>query len=229
MKIMRWFFLVSVILMCGACLTIRHIGGELWVAQDGFPDALQPDTLYTLYTFLQSQVQAHEDSPLAAPAGDAPVVLRFVGDGAGRAFPDSAEGFAGLTGYAAWRCGPLLPGETAFCQLSAERRGLERVIVVVVDGGLEAKEMTGVVAHELAHALGAVDGPRCPAHEDYDPLARLGVDQSDSYWWYGAVGVFSYRPQGIVWAALNGGCAGCDAPEICRALEAILAGESPPG
>lgn len=236
MKIMRWFLLASVILLsatrvdssllCGS-LALQHVGDDFWVVLDDFPDTLQPDMLYNLYSFLKIHVEPSEESPLYNTLGRMPVVLRFADDGSTPAFPHGTEGFAGLTDLAEWRCYTPLDTANVTCQISStnqESLDSDRVLLAVVSKNLNDREMIGVIAHELAHTLGAVDGLRCPANDDYNPMIHRAADFSDTYWWYGVVGVFTSQPQGIVWDALNGQCDGCDVPEICYELEMILSG-----
>lgn len=73
-------------------------------------------------------------------------------------------------------------------------------------------QLWGITAHEIAHTLGAIDGPRCPFYEDDELLVPIKC-VSDTYYWFGMVGVFEAGWQGIIGDAWHDTCTDslCDA------------------
>lgn len=228
--------LVLCVLLCHAFVTETALAQSDWfpvdrpsdglvVALDTLPDDIAPQTLARLYDYLRAQVMPHPDSELRAwRDAPAPVLVRVVSAQVRGAFPLSTESYGGMTGWAQWECLP----PSGLCRLlgPSDTPGEGIVVALVADTGRRA-ETLGLVTHELSHVFGTVDGPRCPYHADYHPGQTLPADPSDAYWWYGVTGVFTLVPVGVTWDALNDHCAGCEAPDICAELSAILAEDTP--
>lgn len=202
---------------------------RLYVATDTLPDDISPATIGGLFAYLGQQVQPQPESAFAPWLDDAPPVLVRFTDYASRApFPFGTETYGGMTGWASWHC---LPSAGLCRLLGASETPGDGVLVVLVAAMPSRAENLGLVAHELSHVLGSVDGPRCPYHPDYHPGQALPPDAGDAYWWYGVTGVFTLVPQGVVWDALRDDCAAGDALSVCEALHTILEveAESLPG
>lgn len=208
-------------------LTLEHAGGNLWVVVDDLPENTTPSAIYRLFTFLDNYIENTPDSPMPDLQRKLPVVIRFVPQGVtDRAFPEGTEGFAGLVGLANWRCAPDSTGHNRrHCRLWCDDDAPDNessVILAVIRVQADPDMTAGYLAHELSHIQGAVDGPACPASQDYNPLAQREPDCQDAYWWYGVTGFFDLKPSGIVWEALNGRCAGNERQDICFQLANIL-------
>ena len=206
---------------------IERAGARLWVVSEDRPAAITPALLQNLFDLLLAHIAQDAASPFADLPADAPVLVRFVPAEAGEArFPEGTEGFAALTGPAHWRCGPAFADDQRrICEVwvGAAALGSTAVLLAVSRIQEDPGLTVGYALHELAHACGAVDGVRCPAHADYNPARRLPPDHQDAYWWFGVTGFFVLRPGGIAWAALNGWCERSDEPALCTVLWALLA------
>ena len=197
---------------------------DFYIATDTLPGDISPDTLTNLYDYLKVHVAAHPDSEFLPWVGSPPPVLvRFVNVNSRLPFPHGTESYGGMMGWAYWDCLPM----AGLCRLldASETPG-EDVVVALVAATPNRAENLGLVAHELSHVLGSVDGPRCPYHEDYHPSQTLPSDPSDAYWWYGVTGVFTLVPVGVVWDALNNNCTASGEPVVCGELQAIINADS---
>ena len=206
----------------------------MWVVHDELPQYVTSGLIYGLYALIARTLDApHPDSPLVDWVGRVPVVVRYTTDDTSL-YPIGTECFAGLTGLAGWRCTPLPDDaqELRRCTLYAGDDdalfpGTEPIILVVVacDAAADCdhqREQIGFMIHELTHAWGAIDGLRCPFHEDHLPYQPLPADPTDAYWWFGVQGMFELQCDGLVVDAFAGDCAGCDDPALCEALGQIL-------
>lgn len=213
-------------------VTLQLVGDNFWVACDNLPNGdISPQLLQRLMTFLTEHVQPDPASPLGRWLNHTPVVIEFVPDDMQGLFPYSTQGFAGLSGLASWTCDsitldaeqPLLL-HCRFATATDETDSHRLIRLALIHVPADSKEeLLGYSIHELTHLLGSVDGPRCPAHADYNPMIRRPDDRSDAYWWFGMSGVFELKPAGIVWLALNNACDRCGAVDICEELSQILA------
>jgi hypothetical protein len=170
------------------------------------------------------------DSYFSDEDASLPIVIQFVADETKRAFPYGAEGYAGMCGYAVWHCEPPhIWGDLHYqCEILPEDTDTidgETIRLVLVDTDLAAstEEIIGFTLHEMTHVLGSIDGARCPSWDDDINRSLLPPDPSDAYWWFGVQGVFTLRPEGVAWDAINGNCADCDDPTLCEELADVLA------
>lgn len=215
-------------------LLIEHAGANVWVVLDELPENVTPALIYELYALIAQTIDVpHPDSALRDWVGRVPVVVRYTSDDISP-YPIGTERFAGLTGLAAWHCTPLPdhPQELRRCTLYAGDDdtllpGTDPVILLVVacDAATDCdhhREEIGFMIHELAHTRGAIDGLRCPFHEDHMPYQHLPPDPTDAYWWFGVQGMFELQCDGLVMNAFAHDCTSCDDPALCATLEQIL-------
>ena len=208
--------------------TIQHIDSQLWLAMDDLPDYIDPMLIGRLFTFLGKYVQINDNSPPCNVQNDRPLLIRFVAEAAAnRRFPSGTEGFGGLADLANWICFPLQNDfEKRSCFLWCDDDEPDKtsppVVLITVRIQQDPTVTLGILIHELSHTLGAVDGVRCPASEDYDPQAQLEPDYQDAYWWYGVQGIFSLKPTGVAWDVMHGGCDASVPVQFCSELKTIL-------
>ena len=210
-------------------LSLELAGGNVWVVLDDLPAEISPSNMFRLFTFLDEHVQQTEDSPFADFDDDTPVVIRFVPETNGhQRFPNGTEDFAGLVGRAYWRCVPGSSGHNrrrcwpSGNEPTQEANEAHNIILIAVRVQPDIDLTVGYLTHELSHVLGAVDGLRCPANEEYRLTAPLVPDPQDAYWWFGVAGFFDLKPSGIAWAAMNDRCAKTKRPGLCNDLRDIL-------
>ncbi len=199
---------------------VDRLADDLYVATGNLPDGITNDTLLGLYDYLQQHVIAGDEPAFGPPSEDSPrVLVRFVSPQSRLPFPHGTETYGGMTGWATWECLPV----AGLCRLlGATDTASGGPLVVLVAATPNRAENLGLVAHELSHVFGAVDGPRCPYHTDYHPVQSLPPDPSDAYWWYGVTGIFTLVPAGVVWEAANDACATSASPDVCADLAAIV-------
>ncbi len=199
---------------------LTRITEQVWVDPDSVPEYISSAQIASLIAYMSHVMR--NDGTAPAPPQTTAVVFRFVPpDEQYTPFPVGCEGFAGLTDTAHWVCETSSSQTQRMCAFWDEEVG-EQVTLSLVQVQSQPDLTLGYLVHEIAHALGAVDGIRCPAHEDYDPVHVFPPDVSDAYWWFGAVGVFELRPSGIVWDAMQHECAQSESPAICATIEIIL-------
>lgn len=222
-----WLLIVSPLAAAQSdTCTIQVAEAPLWVVLDDLPDYIDPALIQRLFTFLSTYVHFSPDSPPCRVQNGRPLVVRFVPEAAAnRRFPTGTEGFGGLTDLANWLCFPL---QSDFAKRSCflwrvDQPAEPSIVLVNVRIQTDPTMTLGILTHELAHTLGAVDGVRCPSHEDYNPSARLEPDYQDAYWWYGVEGVFSLRSTGTAWDVMHSGCDASAPAQLCSELKTILA------
>lgn len=198
---------------------LLRAGNSLWVVLDGSPGYLTPGILGRLYAVLQVQIIPPVSNQLRPPLSDIPAVIQFVAKNGAKQFPVGVEGIFGLTGLARWRCyhaGKIV----RFCNFSEVTADSGELVRLALVRRADVIETTGVAVHEMAHLLGATDGPHCPMYENHCASGSLISDASDAYWWYGHAG--DSTPTGLVCSALNARCQNSDNVEVCKQLAALL-------
>jgi len=174
------------------------------------PASYDTDILVRLYDFLSTHVLQDCRSPFSDMFDcEIPVIVRYVLDSQTGVFPETTEGFAGLCDVAWAQCDL---SQIGYCWLSDESRWPDQMpaylaIITIPDENdpYYLAKLWGLTAHELAHTLGAVDGPLSPFYEDDRVLAPI-VPLADTYYWFGAAYLFEPGYQGIVLDAWSHQC-----------------------
>jgi len=230
MRFYAWLVVLVVIPFRLICLQIPaqvtvRVGPQFHVVLTGLPTDIQPETIYRLDRWLEQRVIAHSADQFAHLRDQCPVVVRFAPTMSNAVFPQGTDGFAALVGVAWRQCVPITDSAYQLCTFvsDAPPTPAERIILIVVTDTGSRAENWGLLAHEITHVLGTVDGPLCPGHDDYLIESAEESELSDAYWWYGVSGMFTLTPHGLVWDALNSSCATSAAPDLCVELANILA------
>jgi hypothetical protein len=176
------------------------------------------DILMRLYDFLSLHVVRDCRSPFNNLSDcEMPIIVRYVLDSQSGVFPKTTEGFAGLCDVIWAQCDLTRIGQ---CLLTAQRQcgDQEPAYLAIItmpneDDPRYLAKLWGITAHELAHTLGAVDGPLSPFYE-YDKVLAPIAPLADTYYWFGAAYIFEPGYQGIVMDAWRHECQ--DA--ICQTL-----------
>lgn len=203
-------------------LTLQHLGADTWLVTDELPPTIHPEMVTDLFSYLDGHIDMQEISPLFAVEEDIPRVICFVPQNdLLLLFPLGTEGFAGLSDRAYWQCNDS--SDMRSCSLSSNPDYGDMILLASVVVQDDPRMSAGYLIHETAHLLGAIDGERCPTHDEYNPTLKRPPDCQDAYWWYGVTGYFDLRPSGIAWKAMTGQCSISSKPEICYDLEQLLA------
>lgn len=168
------------------------------------------DILIRLYDFLSRHVVRDCRSPFNDQFDcEMPIIVRYVLDGQSGFFPKTTEGFAGLCDVIWAQCDLTQVG---YCLLTAQRQCTDQkpayLAIITLpneDDPRYLAKLWGITAHEISHALGAVDGPRSPFYERDHILASIDP-LADAYYWFGAAYIFEPGYQGTVLDAWSHQC-----------------------
>ncbi|MCA9330893.1 hypothetical protein KC957_02500 [Candidatus Saccharibacteria bacterium] len=182
------------------------------------PSNYDTDILVRLYDFLAMYVVQDCRSPFSARFDcEMPVIVRYVPFDQIGVFPKTAASFAGLCDVIWAQCDL---SQIGYCLLSDEGRWVDQepaylAIITTPDENDPhyLAKLWGLTAHEIAHTLGAVDGPLSPFYEHDNILAPIDP-LADSYYWFGAAHLFEPGYQGIVLDAWSHQCR----DTICQTL-----------
>lgn len=168
------------------------------------------DILVRLYNFLSMHVVRDCRSPFRDLFDcEMPIIVRYVPDYQSGFFPKTADGFAGLCDVIWAQCDLKQIGH---CMLTAQREYVDQesayLAIITMpneDDPHYLAKLWGITAHEIAHALGAVDGPRSPFYERDHILASIDP-LADAYYWFGAAYIFEPGYQGVILDAWSHQC-----------------------
>lgn len=203
-----------------SCLiTPEQLSEDLYLDTTLLPDGFDRDTLTRIFEFLKSHVIPDCRSPYFDDVCQLPVIVRYIPYHETGFFPETTEGHAGWCDAVWLNC--LLPS-TSPCTVSLSSINgsetsafLALVAIPDTDDPDYLPQLWGITAHEIAHSLGAIDGPRFPFYEDDKLLAPIDPT-SDTYYWFGIAGVFIPGWQGIIWDAWQDTCS----DTVCNAFRA---------
>jgi hypothetical protein len=196
-------------------VAIEQLSENLYLDTTLIPDGFDRSTLIRLYDFLKEHVIADCRSPYPEQVNCLPVIVRYVPFTEEGQFPATTQGYAGWCDVVRVECPTLLEG-TCRVSMSEPRPGWALAflaLVAIPDNPDYLAQLWGFTGHELAHSVGAIDGPRHPFYED-DKLLAPVEPVSDTYYWFGIAGVFEPGWQGIIWDAWHDSCT----DSLCEAL-----------
>lgn len=189
----------------------------LYVDGTQIPPGFDAATLIRLNELLKAEVIPNCRTPYPEHIRRLPVILRYVPFSEAGHYPATTEGYGGWCDvvFVDWAsC------SQRNCTLDIQQSGVLDIayflaLVAVPDASSPdyLAELWGFTAHEIAHAYGAVDGPRCPFYEDDHLLAPI-APVSDTYYWFGIAHLFKPGYHGIVWDAWHDACR----DELCERL-----------
>ncbi|MBZ0294089.1 MAG: hypothetical protein K8L99_16125 [Anaerolineae bacterium] len=198
---------------------LLRAGPDLWIVLDNCPTQLTPDRLWQLYELLRQHIIPDVTHQLRPPLSAIPAVLRFVKMTNSAQFPKGTSNFSGLTGLASWTC--YHESEVARFCIFADADIDEPIRLALVQNDNTTKTL-GTAIHEMAHLLGAVDGPHCLMYEANCTENQLVSDPSDAYWWYSSTSIYHTETNSLVNEALNCECAASDHSALCEQLADLL-------
>ena len=195
----------------GCAVDLEQLSDVIFLDTRNIPPMFDRETLLRLYDFLQDEVIANCRTPFPNTARRLPVVIRYVEFTEGGTFPHTTEGFAGWCDVVCLHCYSGMMSGYCDARLTddADCSGQQVFIVVIAvpqeDNPDYEMILWGITAHELAHSLGAIDGPRYPFYERDHLLAPIDP-VSDTYYWFGIAHIFKPGWQGIVRDAWHNTC-----------------------
>lgn len=222
------FFLSILFIFCGylspqqqetpvSDVRLVALGDGLYLDTMTLPPGFDDATLARLFAFLKEHVIPDCRTTFGDPPGACPVIVRYVPREESGRFPDGTEGFAGLCDRVAVVCEGSLEGHCTLLAVEPSPGQTVALLALIAipdpDDADYAAALWGFTAHELAHVLGAVDGPRCPFYDDDHRLEPV-QEVSDTYFWFGIAGVFEAGFRGVVWDAWQNTCV----HPLCEAL-----------
>ncbi len=226
----RLFILAMIWLLCfsslptsaqdtaGCEVALEQLAETLYLDTTRVPDGLDHSTLIRLYDFLETQVIPDRCSPFLEYVRKLPVIVRYVPFSEDGQFPFTTQGYAGWCDLVYVDCAAPLEGH-CFVSISQQHGSPPTRVFLVLVALPDANapdysiQLWGITAHEIAHTLGAIDGPRYPFYEDDKRLAPVEC-VSDTYYWFGMAQVFEPGWQGLIRDAWQNTCA----VSLCDAL-----------
>lgn len=192
-----------------ADITVEALTDDLYLDTTLLPDDFDKNMLVQLYKFLEAHVEPNIRTPFPDYINDLPVIVRYVPYTEEGYYPQTTEGFAGWCDVVIVSCNDILKGNCIASNLDDNTDSMLAFLTLIA---LPAEDIPdydvqvwGITAHELAHTLGAIDGPRYPMYED-DKLIEPIYAVSDTYYWFGIASIFEKRWKGVVWDAWNDTC-----------------------